>query len=102
MVSDNQGFWRHRWSLDYIAIEIENPFGMDANDIDGCHLQEQMNRHLILLISEDASILPTLSPYQWGLHPSVPHQCLRTEPEPVAWDSSRELFTANRCEPELE
>eukprot|EP00929_Paragymnodinium_shiwhaense_P035295 TRINITY_DN19072_c0_g1_i1.p1 TRINITY_DN19072_c0_g1~~TRINITY_DN19072_c0_g1_i1.p1 ORF type:complete len:614 (+),score=96.86 TRINITY_DN19072_c0_g1_i1:184-2025(+) len=48
------------WSLNFIAVEIENPFGTDPNDIDAMAMQLEMNRHLILLVSEAARATPNL------------------------------------------
>lgn len=48
------------WCLNFIAVEIENPFGTDSNDIDGRGMQNQMNRDLLLLVSRDAQRLPKL------------------------------------------
>mmetsp|Transcript_16999 Transcript_16999/g.53419 ORF Transcript_16999/g.53419 Transcript_16999/m.53419 type:complete len:594 (-) Transcript_16999:36-1817(-) len=50
------------WSLNFIACEIENPFGSDANDLDGFGMQEEMNSHLLLLLSNASQRLPQLSP----------------------------------------
>mmetsp|Transcript_8463 Transcript_8463/g.19880 ORF Transcript_8463/g.19880 Transcript_8463/m.19880 type:complete len:330 (+) Transcript_8463:636-1625(+) len=49
------------WSLNYIAVEIENPFGTSDNDIDGVHLQEEMNRMLLLLLDPRTLRTPKLS-----------------------------------------
>jgi len=49
------------WALNFIAVELENPFGLDANDIDGWHMQEEMNEHLLLLMSPSTKTTPTLS-----------------------------------------
>jgi len=49
------------WALNFIALEIEHPFGMDANDLDGKHMQAEMNRHLKLLVDPVVTQLPTLS-----------------------------------------
>jgi len=38
------------WSLNCIAVEIENPFGQDDNDIDAASMQAEMNRHLSVLL----------------------------------------------------
>lgn len=48
------------WSLNFIAVEIENPFGADANDLDGHHMQLEMNRQLTLLLSPLAAKSPRL------------------------------------------
>lgn len=48
------------WTLNFIAVEIENPFGMDDNDIDGKHMQQDMNRQLVLLVHPMATKVPTL------------------------------------------
>merc|ERR1719422_54896 len=49
------------WSLNLVALEIENPFGRDANDIDGKKMQEEMNRHLLLLLKPSTERTPHLS-----------------------------------------
>lgn len=49
------------WSLNWIAVEIENPFGEDANDMDAESLQSEMNQHLLLLIKGSTRRTPRLS-----------------------------------------
>lgn len=49
------------WSLNAIAVEIENPFGTDDNDIEGHVMQQEMNRHLITLLNPNTKRVPTLS-----------------------------------------
>jgi len=51
------------WSLNLVACEIENPFGKDANDMDGQRMQEEMNRHLLLLVAESTERTPRLSSF---------------------------------------
>jgi len=48
------------WSLDGIAIEIQNPFGADANDIDIMELQHGHNEQLLLLLKPSTNIMPGL------------------------------------------
>mmetsp|Transcript_46587 Transcript_46587/g.85422 ORF Transcript_46587/g.85422 Transcript_46587/m.85422 type:complete len:520 (+) Transcript_46587:70-1629(+) len=48
------------WSLRCIAVELENPFGTDANDLDQHLMQEEMNAHLEILLSPGAKRTPTL------------------------------------------
>lgn len=48
------------WSLRFIAIELENPFGMDANDLDQQIMHEEMNHHLALLVHPACKRTPTL------------------------------------------
>jgi len=48
------------WSLNLIAVEIENPFGQDANDLNGRHMQVEMNRHLLLLLQPETLKTPQL------------------------------------------
>eukprot|EP00404_Azadinium_spinosum_P020456 CAMPEP_0180490778 /NCGR_PEP_ID=MMETSP1036_2-20121128/39301_1 /TAXON_ID=632150 /ORGANISM="Azadinium spinosum, Strain 3D9" /LENGTH=419 /DNA_ID=CAMNT_0022499003 /DNA_START=238 /DNA_END=1497 /DNA_ORIENTATION=- len=47
------------WTLNLIAVELENPFGTDPNDIDAHVMQIVMNHHLRLLLSESACRGPT-------------------------------------------
>jgi len=49
------------WSLNYLAEEIENPFGTDDNAIDGAHMQEEMNRNLLLLLHPRTMRAPEIS-----------------------------------------
>lgn len=49
------------WALNSIAIEIENPFGTDSNDVDGRALQIQMNRHLEILLETGTLRTPMLA-----------------------------------------
>jgi len=48
------------WSLKAIAVELENPFGEDANDLDDKTMQEEMNTQLELLISKPCQRTPRL------------------------------------------
>lgn len=50
------------WSLNFTAIEIENPYGKDANDINGSRMQETFNDQLCVLVSQHKKRTPTLSP----------------------------------------
>jgi hypothetical protein len=49
------------WALNFIAVEIENPFGIDDNDLDVREMQKQLNSSLKLLVRPHASRSPTLS-----------------------------------------
>merc|ERR1712232_1434683 len=49
------------WSLTFTAVEIENPFGQDANDISGRELQDGFNKKLRLLVSQSTRRTPKLS-----------------------------------------
>jgi len=49
------------WALNTIAEEIEQPFGVDTNDLDAEFMQEEMNRHLSILVTQEAFRTPTLS-----------------------------------------
>lgn len=48
-------------SLNNIAVEIEHPFGSDANDLDTAAMQLDMNMSLLLLLHPAADRAPTLS-----------------------------------------
>mmetsp|Transcript_33843 Transcript_33843/g.79099 ORF Transcript_33843/g.79099 Transcript_33843/m.79099 type:complete len:588 (+) Transcript_33843:176-1939(+) len=49
------------WTLNGIAVEIENPFGLDPNDIDGCSMQVEMNAWLSQLVKPAQQRTPTLT-----------------------------------------
>eukprot|EP00403_Amphidinium_massartii_P013821 CAMPEP_0178407026 /NCGR_PEP_ID=MMETSP0689_2-20121128/19216_1 /TAXON_ID=160604 /ORGANISM="Amphidinium massartii, Strain CS-259" /LENGTH=638 /DNA_ID=CAMNT_0020028087 /DNA_START=29 /DNA_END=1942 /DNA_ORIENTATION=+ len=48
------------WSLNLIAIEIDNPFGRDMNDIDASRMQKEINTHLTLLVMPSTERTPKL------------------------------------------
>jgi len=57
------------WSLNFIAVEIENPFGTDPNDLDGEYMQEEMNRNLIMLLQPSSIRIPQLTTRAtWSKH----------------------------------
>jgi len=49
------------WSLNSIAINLENPFGVDDNDMDFPEMQAEMNRHLVALLGPSVKHIPSLS-----------------------------------------
>lgn len=49
------------WSLNNIAVEIEHPFGDDANDLDANEMQLEMNMSLLLVLHPASTKAPTLS-----------------------------------------
>lgn len=49
------------WSLNLIAMEIDQPFGRDTNDIDGERMQREMNMQLTLLLTPNIIRTPSLS-----------------------------------------
>lgn len=50
------------WALNFIALEIEGPYGLDENDLDVRQLQRDMNESLKLLVRPHALRLPFLKP----------------------------------------
>eukprot|EP00928_Gymnodinium_smaydae_P058749 TRINITY_DN41955_c0_g1_i1.p1 TRINITY_DN41955_c0_g1~~TRINITY_DN41955_c0_g1_i1.p1 ORF type:complete len:242 (-),score=27.99 TRINITY_DN41955_c0_g1_i1:79-804(-) len=49
------------WTLNLIAVELENPFGEDPNDIDGLSMQQSINSRLRMLINPTTRRLPFLT-----------------------------------------
>lgn len=49
------------WALNFIAVEIEHPFGSDPNDLELADMQNQMNAMLIMLLREGVDRVPELS-----------------------------------------
>lgn len=50
------------WSLNYIAVELQNPFGNDSNDIDFWQMQTAMNHSLAQLVAPEQLRIPELVP----------------------------------------
>lgn len=48
------------WSLNYIAGELEIPFGGDDNDLPLEDFQHHMNKSMLMLIREESDILPDI------------------------------------------
>ena len=42
-------------------VEIENPFGTDANDLDGHNMQNEFNRQLLLLLNKESGSVPNVA-----------------------------------------
>merc|ERR1712151_1486123 len=49
------------FSLNFIGVELENPFGNDANDLPLDHFQTDMNKCLLMLLQENADLAPGVS-----------------------------------------
>jgi len=49
------------WSLELIAVEIENPFGDDVNDLQVGRFQEDFNKRLLLLLHPQTRHVPELT-----------------------------------------
>mmetsp|Transcript_27758 Transcript_27758/g.61276 ORF Transcript_27758/g.61276 Transcript_27758/m.61276 type:complete len:540 (+) Transcript_27758:49-1668(+) len=49
------------WALDFIAVELENPYGLDANDLDGRWEQQRLNERLKMLVRASTARTPQLS-----------------------------------------
>mmetsp|Transcript_102809 Transcript_102809/g.296019 ORF Transcript_102809/g.296019 Transcript_102809/m.296019 type:complete len:513 (+) Transcript_102809:123-1661(+) len=68
-------------SLHFIAVEIEDPFGMAANDLDLLDMQVEMNKRLLMLCRESGMPLPRTSDLAVGLGDGadapVAHICQR-------------------------
>lgn len=50
------------WSINYIAAELELPFGDDANDLPMASYQNELNRFLSILMEADTKEPPTFTP----------------------------------------
>merc|ERR1740117_2062799 len=50
------------WSLNYVAGELEMPFGDDPNDLPLTEFQHHMNKSMMMLIREESDIVPTTGP----------------------------------------
>jgi len=46
------------WSLNYVAVEIECPFGDDDNDLPMVDMSRYFNRTLLMLLNEEAQKVP--------------------------------------------
>jgi len=49
------------YSLNFIAIELENPFGVDTNDLPLEHFQSEMNSCLLMLLHTNTDLIATTS-----------------------------------------
>lgn len=49
------------WSLTFIAVELENPFGMDENDLNSELMQEESNAQILMLLQPSTQRTPRLS-----------------------------------------
>lgn len=49
------------FSLNFIGVELENPFGNDANDLPLDHFQAEMNKCLMMLLQDNADLIAGVS-----------------------------------------
>merc|ERR1712072_840406 len=50
------------FTLNFIAVELENPFGTDANDLPMEHFQDEMNLCLLMLLHHNTDMISWVSP----------------------------------------
>merc|ERR1739848_913580 len=48
------------WCLNFLAGEMENPYGRDAHDLDKVLMQEELNHQLLLLLRPGTCRIPKL------------------------------------------
>merc|ERR1711953_745857 len=49
------------FSVNYVGVELENPFGTDDNDLPLAHFQTEMNKCLMMLLHESADLIADVS-----------------------------------------
>lgn len=49
------------WNLNFISIELENPFGTDDNDLPMEHFQQEMNNCLMMLLHPNTDLIANVS-----------------------------------------
>ncbi|CAJ1344315.1 unnamed protein product [Effrenium voratum] len=50
------------FALNFISMELENPFGLDANDLPLAHFQKEMNDCLLMLLHPNTDLVAGLAP----------------------------------------
>merc|ERR1719199_1359659 len=50
------------YALNFIASELENPFGIDSNDLPLSHFQDEMNSCLLMLLHPNTDMIASVSP----------------------------------------
>merc|ERR1719506_3049669 len=50
------------FTVNFIAVELENPFGTDLNDLPMEHFQSEMNLCLLMLLHDKTDLVSTTSP----------------------------------------
>jgi len=74
------------WSINFIAAEIEMPFGDDNNDLPIAELQQEMNRDLKVLLCEESQHPPSFT------FDPVMHEVLAEFPCNLAFSSATRGF----------
>merc|ERR1711953_832976 len=49
------------FSVNYVGVELENPFGTDDNDLPLAHFQSEMNKCLMMLLHDSADLIADVS-----------------------------------------
>eukprot|EP00439_Symbiodinium_sp_Y106_P036468 s3449_g4.t1 len=91
------------FSLNFISMELENPFGLDANDLPLEHFQQEMNDCLLMLLHPNTDLVAEMDPsgkLDFKIHPSDPSEAQDAKRSRRIW-SVRELAkVANDTEEE--
>merc|ERR1712039_218185 len=69
------------FSLNFVAIELENPFGDDDNDLPLLHFQKEMNNCLLMLLEDNADMVAGTSTRRCIRDFKKLHQMLQTDRE---------------------
>merc|ERR1712232_1512750 len=73
-------------TINFIAAEIENPFGMDENDIDLTELQDKFNDILVTMLSPTCTKRPMLRKPPMDLESELNELISNAEPAQCAWE----------------
>eukprot|EP00929_Paragymnodinium_shiwhaense_P032519 TRINITY_DN18012_c0_g1_i1.p1 TRINITY_DN18012_c0_g1~~TRINITY_DN18012_c0_g1_i1.p1 ORF type:complete len:551 (+),score=139.59 TRINITY_DN18012_c0_g1_i1:178-1830(+) len=65
------------WGINYIAAEVENPFGDDANDLPVGDMQACFNRSLLTLLHPLVQVPPLFAFRELNIHVTEPEECLK-------------------------
>lgn len=64
--------------LNFVGVELENPFGDDENDLPLDHFQSEMNNCLLMLLEEHADLIPDISAKRCQLDFRILQASIRT------------------------
>jgi len=56
------------YSINFIGVQLENPFGDDENDLPLDHFQSEMNSCLLMLLQENSDLIPNIDESRYCNH----------------------------------
>lgn len=91
------------WCINFIAVELEQPFGGDINDLPTHEMQQEMNEGLLVLVDPRISRLPNMKDIaQWDIGQLRAQYCTASLEIDTEWQTGDANVISERRRQQLE